>query len=254
MRMSKLFLPLAALALLALPSLPQEKTVNVGRVVANVPKPGMAKQYEEGRKRHMDWHRKQNDPWTWEVWQVQTGEATGAYLSITFNHTWKDFDTWEEKFGKGDTADAATNLEPYLTMETDSVWIRMTDVSRPPESKEPPKMAAVIHFMVKHGEGADFGYAIRKTHEAIGKTNWPAHYEWYALANGGEGPHYVLVLPKKSWADMAEIEPSFPAMLEKAFGRHEAESLLRTFGKSVSREWTEMIVYRPDLSYVPASK
>jgi len=44
-----------------------------GRVFVTVPS-GMAQQYEEGRERHMDWHRKQGDTWTWDTWQVETGQ------------------------------------------------------------------------------------------------------------------------------------------------------------------------------------
>ena len=42
------------LALLAAPVFAQEKPANVTRVYVTQVKPGMAKQYEEGRKRHMD--------------------------------------------------------------------------------------------------------------------------------------------------------------------------------------------------------
>lgn len=254
MRKSAMLLSAVVVLLLALPALAQEKPGNVGRVFVFQPKPGMAQQYEEGRKRHMDWHRKQNDTWTWETWQVETGEAVGAYLTITFGHNWKDFDEWEAKLGKADAADAAANLSPYIAGESNGLWIYRAEVSRPPEGQGPSKMAEVIHFTVKLDAEAEFNYLMRKFHEAIGKTNWPAHYLWYALANGGEHPHYVLVLPRNSWAEMAPQEVSFGAMLEKAYGRQEAESLLGSLGKSVRREWSETIIHRPDLSYRPAAK
>ncbi len=255
MRTSRVFLGLATAALLAMPALAQEQpAINVGRVQVFVPKPGMTKQFEEGRKRHSEWHRKQNDQWTWEVWQVTAGDATGAYLSLSFGHTWKDFDSWGAKFEQADLADSATNMDPYVAGGPSSVWRFMTNLSRPPESKEPPKMAEVIHFIIKPGGASDFMYAIRKIHEAIGKTNWPPRYEWFALVSGGEAPHFVLVLPKNSWAEMAEPEVSFDAMLEKAFGRQEAESLVRTLDKTIQREWSEMLTYRPDLSYRPTTK
>ena len=28
----------------------------------------------------MDWHKAQNDPWAWEVFEVMTGPETGGYL------------------------------------------------------------------------------------------------------------------------------------------------------------------------------
>lgn len=235
---------------LALPLVAQEKPANVARVFVTIPKPG----YEDGRKRHMDWHRKQNDTWTWETWQVETGDAAGAFLTITLGHKWKDFDDWDAKYGEGDTADGAKNLTPYTAGGSNGFWIYRAEISRPSESKEPPKMLEVIHFLAKTDGVDEFNLAMRKIHEAIGKTTWPSHYEWYQLANGGEHPHFALVLPLHSWADMAGPEVTFDAMLEKGLGRQEAAALLRSFGKSIHREWSEVLVHRPDLSYRPAAK
>ncbi len=254
MRISRMFLSLAALAL-ALPALAQQKP-NVGRVFVVRPKPGMTQQFEEGRKRHNEFHRKQNDTWAWQTFQVETGEAMGSYVTVTFGHTWQDFDTWEAKMGPADAADAGTNMGPYIAGETNGFWVYLGDFSRPPESTQPRKMSEVFHFMVNPDAEEKFVYAIRKIHEAIGKTNWQPHqpYAWYGLANGGETPHFVLVLPHNSWAEMAEPEVSFDAMIEKAFGREEAEPLLRSLSETIRHQWTETLLYRSDLSYVPAAQ
>lgn len=240
------FLLLAVVAALA-----QDKSVNIGRVYVTVPKPGMTKQLEEGRKRHMEFHRKQNDSWTWTVYEVETGEDTGSYLSISFGHSWKDFDAWDQKMGAADTADGAINLTPFAAQTRGSIWMYMSEVSRPPSDTNPSKMVEVIHFMLNSGGDSDFEYAVGKITEAINKTNWPAHYFWYSLVNGGQTPHYVLVIPHDSWADMADLDPSFPVMLEKGLGRHEARELISDLDKSTRSEWSEVLVYRPDLSYIP---
>jgi hypothetical protein len=232
----------------------QDKEVNVGWVYAMTIKPGMTKQYEEGRKRHMDWHRKQNDSWSWQVWQVQTGEATGSYLSTTFGHSWKDLDAWEAKLGDADTADGNANMMPYIAGETASIWMVLKDPSHPGSMSVTPKMAEVNHFLLKPGMEEDFNDAIKKINDAIVKSEWPVRYTWYALQDGGQGPHYVLLLEMNGWADLAEPNPSFDAMLAKAVGKHDAEALTHAFSHSVQREWTETIRFRPELSYTPASK
>ena len=232
----------------------QSGDVNVGWVYASVPKPGMIKQLEEGRKKHMDFHKKQNDTWRWEIWQVETGENTGNYLSTTFGHSWKDLDAWETKMGAADTADGEVNLAPYISSTTASIWMVLKDASRTPPGNETPKMAQVNHFLLKPGKDADFNSIIRKINDAINKSDWPVHYTWYALQDGGEGPHYALLVYLNGWADMAEPNPSFDAMLEKAVGRHDAESLMHSFDETIRREWTETIRFRPDLSYIPAMK
>jgi hypothetical protein len=74
------------------------------------------------------------------------------------------------------------------------------------------------------------------------------------MVNGGDAPHYAIVFPMKGGADMAPLEPSFEQMLEKAFGKFEAREILEGFGKTIARNWSEVLVYRPELSYRPSGK
>ena len=232
-----------------------DKTVNVGRVYVMTPKSGMVKQFEDGRKRHMDWHKKQNDTWRWETWQIETGPSTGSYYSTTFGHNFADFDTWEAKLGAPDAADSATNMGTYLTDSGDNgFWMVLGDMSHPPDASAPLKLAEVNHFFLKPGSEDDFSNAVKKINDAIVKSNWPAHYIWYVLVDGGESPHYVLLLFMNGWADLAEPDPPFNSMLEKAMGRHDAEAILHTLNQNTKRISTETIRFRPDLSYIPAGK
>jgi len=251
MRKSAVVLFVVFMLCTALVALGQDKSVNVGWVYASVPKPGMTKQLEEGRKKHMAWHKKQGDTWTWEIWQVETGESAGNYLAVTFGHSWQDLDAWDQKYGEADTADVEQSMAPYIEKTVPSIWMFMKDASRPLDPYA-PKMAQVSHYLVKPGKEADFEDTIKKMNDAITKSDWPPHYAWFALMDGGEQPHYALVYYMNGWAGMAEPEPSFGAMLEKVVGKHDADSLTHTFDSCIHKEWAETIRYRPDLSYVPA--
>lgn len=112
----------------------------------------------------------------------------------------------------------------------------------------------VSEFHLNIGGEAEFLNALRKVHEAIQKTNWLAYYDIYELFNGGEQPMYVLVFPHKNWADFQPLEPNFPAMLEKAFGREEAASIMKAFNKTTRSQRSSVMASRPDLSYLPAAK
>jgi hypothetical protein len=242
-----------SLSLAVLPSaMAQEKPGTIAQVIVTRVKPGATKPYEEGRKRHMAWHKSQNDPWGWQTWQVASGTDVGSYVTASFGHHWKDFDTWEAKFAEGDNTDVEKNLAPHTDGSTVGYYDFLADLSRPPSTTTPSKMSEVIHFFLKPGAGGTFRHAIGRAHEAIAKTNWPVNYLWYELWNGGEGPHVVLVLPRNSWAEMAEPEVSFPAMLTKALGPFEAGKVLEAFDSSARSQVSEILVYRPDLSYVPA--
>jgi len=87
---------------------------NVCRVYFSTPKPGMDQQYEAGRKKHMQFHRDQKDTWTWNTFAIETGDNAGMYVTSSCGHAWKDFDEWEARMGKADTADGAKNLTPYV--------------------------------------------------------------------------------------------------------------------------------------------
>lgn len=249
--------PIVAATLLlgvATPIVAQETPGTIGQVFITRVKAAMGKQYQEGRKRHMAWHKKQGDPWTWSTWEVASGPDTGSYITLSVGHTWKEFDDWQAKLGQGDTADVDLNMTPYAESTTVSYYEFLADLSRPapePPNATPPKMSEVFHFLLKPDKASEFRHALQRAHEAIGKTNWPVSYSWYALVNGGEGPHFVLVLPRNSYADMAEPEMSFPAMLTKAFGPYEAQVIDGAFGQASKSQWSELLVYRPDLSHVP---
>ena len=74
------------------------------------------------------------------------------------------------------------------------------------------------------------------------------------LVNGGQTGTYVLSLPRNSWADFEdkpEVKP-FRDMLKEAFGQAEADSIVDRIDRSVEKETSEILQFRPDLSYLPS--
>jgi hypothetical protein len=201
----------------------------------------------------MEWHRKQADAWAWFTWEVETGDRAGTFITGTFGHQWKDFDDWEAKLGKGDTADGALNLAPFAGSQANGFYTLVPDVSRLSGATEPPPMTELTHYQLKFGSEQEFRAAIKKIHEAIGKSTWKVNYEWYELVDGGDHPGYVLAFPLKGFADLAPPDPPFPAMLEKALGQYEAQEVMKAVDRCVKAARTEIIRYRSDLSYAPAA-
>lgn len=248
MRKTLLFFILGLVWLLAVPVLAQEKPGTVAGVWYIKPKAGMQQQFEQALKRHMDWHRQQKDTWTVKVWQVGTGERTGQYGRGVFGLHWKDLDS-RAKFMEADGADYNANVAQYEESEVGSVYLYHPEMSRPMEGDAP--LSAVVEYHLNVGGESIFLMAVRKVHEAIQKSNYPVYYYLCELSNGGDHPTYVFVFPHKNWADFEPPEQTFLAMLEKAYGRDEAESVLKLFNKSVHGLRSQIIAYRPDLSYVP---
>ncbi len=242
---------LGFVCLLALPLLAQEKPGTVGVVFRVKPKAGMRQQFEQANKRHMDWHRQQKDTWAVNVWEIISGEDVGQYGYGTGGHHWKDYDS-HAKFDEADVADYLANVAQYVELVGVTYSIGHPELSRPMEGEAP--LAEVVRYHLNMGGESDFLMAVRKVHEAIQKSNYPMYYYVRELYNGGEHPTYIFVFPHKNWADFEPPEQTFLAMLEKAYGRDEAESILKLFDKSVHCVRSHIIASRPDLSYSPPAK
>ena len=223
---------------------------NLCRFYFTKPKAGMVQQYEAGRKKHNDFHRAQKDTWIWNTWAIQTGDNTGMYVTGTCGHAWKDFDEWEKRMGKADTADAAVNLGTYTESATNGFYLYRADMSLAPLSPTPAPMTAVTIYQLHPGAAPDFIAAIKKINDALSKqADWPKTSGWFQLMNGGEGPTFVLVNSRQSWADFAPLPKSVQDVLNETYGNDDA---LKTIRESTARLWTEETDYRADLSYVPA--
>lgn len=249
MRRKGIVVAMLLAGLLALPAATQEKPGAVARVYTMKIKPGMGKQFEEGRKRHVDWHRKQKDSWRWSASQVVTGERTGQYIFGTFDHAWKDFDLPSD-FAAADGADAGVNMDPYVESESNGFYLYLPDISLPIEGEA--RYYQLASLRLNMGTEEEFIYVMGKIREAIAKTKWLPAYEVYALVNGGEHPNFVIVLPRANWAAFEPPAKTFEKMFEDAYGREEADALLRRFYHAVRSERTEIVENRPDLAYQPA--
>jgi hypothetical protein len=224
---------------------------NVCRIFFTKPKPGMTQQFEAGRKKHNDFHRAQKDTFTWNTWTIETGDNTGNYVTSTCGHAWKDFDDFERRMGKPDAADAAANMGPYIESATNGFYVYRADMSLAPPNQPPSPMSAVTIFMLHPGAAPDFIAAIKKINDALSKqADWPKNSGWLQLANGGEGPVFVLVNARQNFADFAPLPKSLADVLEETYGKQEGDAILKTTRDSTARSWTETATYHPELSYV----
>lgn len=216
-------------------------------------KSGTVPQYEAGRKQKAAWHKQQNDPLPLLVWQRISGEGTGDFLVGRFGQHWADYD----KPAVTDEADIA-EFQKVVGAYVESVVTRyyefMPKISNPLSGATmPSKFSEILIFQVRSGKISDFRSAISRISEGGQKTKWPVNYEWYELVNGGEDGEFVLSFPHSNWADF-EDKPdvkSFRDMIKDAFGQAEADSIVDRLDHSVERMRSEIIQFRPDLSYLP---
>src|SRR5689334_10700839 len=93
---------------------------SVAHLVVWEPKPGMARDFEEGYKRHLQWHRKNCDSWTWHGWMISSGERRRYFMDGTFSHAWTDLDAPVSP--AADSADNDINTIPYATVRSSATY------------------------------------------------------------------------------------------------------------------------------------
>jgi hypothetical protein len=251
MKFAKLALTCATVLMVALSAAAQGEPSTVTALEFQTPKSGMTKQYEEGRKAKVAWHKQQKDPQMLFVLQVVAGEQMGSYVVGRAGQHWADLD-------KPAVTDAADEEEynkvvaPYVEKRTAAYFETMPKVSNPgPENND--KYISVTTFHIRYGKGDDFRSAIARMYDAAQKTKWPYHYRWQRLANGGPGGTYVLLVDHANWASF-EDDPNIKPLrdvLREAFGEQESMSVIERLNGSIENSDNEIVEFREDLSYVP---
>jgi hypothetical protein len=237
-----------SLSVLVLPAVAQDDGGNVAVLHCIDVKGGTQGPFEEGMKKHMAWHKEKKDTWGWDMWNVITGPDSGQYCAGSGGHKWEDLDSPTVSHEEDD-ARAGADFGDYIAHHEMTLWTRLADVSRPAD--EPAPMSTVGFFYINFGMGEDFNDLIGQFHKAIEKTEMPWRYNWYALANGGKGGTYALVLPRANFAAMNPSGKPFNEMLADAYGKAAANALLERWRAVVKGTRNHLTQARPDLSYIP---
>ena len=252
MKPLKLAATLCAVGFLAVGALAQDRPGNIAGLEFQTPKNGMVKQYEEGRKAKVAWHKQQKDREPLLVSEIVTGEHTGTYIVGRFGMHWADMD----KPSVPDAADLEQYnkvVAPYVDKLTAAYYEFLPKWSNPSPDMN-AKCIEAITFHIKFGKSDDFRSAMARIQEANQKLNLPVHYSWYRLVNGGPGNAYVLTFDHAHWASF-EDDPKVKPLrdrLREAFGEQEAMSVIERLNGSIESTYTFLIQPRPDLSYMPA--
>lgn len=224
-----------------------EEMGNIATVWLMWPKAGAEAKFENALKEHAAWRKSAGENMSWSMYQPVVGKDLGYYGIRSGNHHWKDFDAnaaWH-KSAKADEAFArdvgpfVERVEHYFEQSDleDSHWIESDDY----------RYFGVTDYAPKSGTGADREDAIKKIHKAVTDAKWPYGYEInYGI--GGED-RMTVVVGYKSYADMADPDPSMGKVLATSLGSEDAaKATLKQFSSSVEGSEYTVYEYRADLS------
>jgi hypothetical protein len=211
------------------------------------PKAGQSSQFEAAIKKYAAWRKTAGESFHWNIYQPVVGKDLGYYVIRSGQHNWKDMDTnaaWEMKADANGEYDRQvgpyTERAEHFFGESDpkhSHWIESSDY----------KYFGVSSYQKVSGTYAAREEALNKIQKAVDDEKWPYPYEISDVIGGDN--HMQIVTPMKSYADMADPDPSLMKILAKSLGSEEAAAAtMKQFGSTVERSSYTIYVHRADLS------
>jgi len=204
-----------------------------------------AAKFEEGYRRHLDWHRAHHDPLVWYGWTIEDGERNGYFVDANVGEPFAAFDHRVDVAADG--ADFRVNVAPYAAPMGRPTYTLLRNLSSgtPLEDRKPSATIQVTHFHLRPGSEARFEQALSVLHQVLSaKTMAPTH-TWYRLVTGGDTPQYMLMVARENWASFDRFDDGIASLL---VGN---EPALRDFAESVQSSSTESWRYRQELSRLP---
>jgi len=223
---------------------------NIVRATINTPMPGMRAAYEEGVKRHQQWHREHKDTWTYNVWEQVSGPGTGNYVHRTAGHHWADFD--QSRFdAQAHSANAAENIWKHRAATETQFSFLVRSLSTIAERDGPPAMVVVNTVKLKPDKGPLLASAVREIREARKKVGKSREFYVNWLVNSGINGTLMMVSPRENWADRGGPWGENRAVLTEVHGEGQARLIMDRFSEAIEESTSAVFKYRPDLSYHP---
>lgn len=210
-------------------------------------KPGQEKQLEAAIKTHAAWRKQAGEPFAWSTYQPIAGTDLTYYVVRSAGHQWKDFDA-EQAWAARAGAEAAYDRQvaPYVARVEHNFEETDTAHSQLPEDLKDYRYFSVTTRQLRPGSRGQMMGAVDKIQQAITAAKWPYPYALAWLIGGADDLR--IIEPMKSYADMADPDPSLRQVLAKSLGQDNADATLKQFGSSFEGGDTTIYVYRPDLS------
>lgn len=231
------------LALSAPPAVPAQEPTTAGFFFAY--EPGDRESFEAGYRRHLDWHRSQEDSLSWFGWDVIVGPRPGLFVDGVFGVPFRVLDARVDP--AGDQADAAENVLPHADPVSREMVALRPELSSATPLREgaPTPFVQVVRYAVDPAgiETVEAALAALRE-EASGGALLP--YTIYERVAGAR-PGFVLMI----WRDRLATFDEHARNPDRAFHRIVGERI-RVDGSESPLEAasSEIWLYRRDLTYL----
>lgn len=210
------------------------------------PAAGKSDAFEQGYRRHLEWHRRHRDPLVWYAWTVEDGARAGQFVDASVGEPFAAFDRRVDPAGDG--ADAVANFMPFATPLAWPTYVLLRELSTgvPLEQRQPGATMQVTVFHVRPGGEPRFERAMLAARRALQALPDAPPHTWYRLVVGGEAPQYMLLVSRENWASYDRFSRNVSSLLAGD------GAALADYAAVVRSSDTETWRYRPELSLIPA--
>ncbi len=240
-----------ALAFALSPPLASAQESTAGKTVASVwqmwPKAGQVQQFERALREHAAWRKQAGEGFSWQIFEPIAGDDMGHYVIYSGEHAWGDFDgnrKWGIDSKAGETFDrqVGPHVERYSHYFTDD----QADLSYWTATEAFP-MYEVTDLRLGPGMYGDFRQQVVKLREAAVAQKWSGNWSLASVTGGKDD--MVLVIPLRSYADMAGPKPTIMEMMAKQMGgMDKAAKTMTGIQSAIAAGDTTVYAHRPDLS------
>jgi hypothetical protein len=247
-------IPLAALCLAPPAALAQGNSGQTYQVLQETVKPGAAAQFEQGVKQVDAWAGGHGDTVGTSAYEIVTGPDTGNIV-VLVPLDWTSMDH-PPSYEAGLDREATKVVEPYIASLQRSIVQVLPNLGNVPPANTPPeKYYQIIQLTIKPGKMNDFIATVARISAAESKENpSPNPFIVYAQQYGGSPNLVTIAIGHPSWVDFARRGKPMADVLRQAYGATAASSLTDTLDSTIADEQIQIVVYRPDLSFIPGGQ
>jgi hypothetical protein len=193
------------------------------RIAVLRPHDGQTTEFEAGYLRHLAWHQKAGDPWTWYGYSIWAGDRYRWFVYASFGHSATSFDSLVSP--ADDERDNVLNVEPHVEWVTNGLYEFLPSLSH--GTGEPEPTPRLEYTAVDLLPGAETAEAFERV-LAASRSSLKTETLWYRLVAGGTTPRYIRL----------RTLPGLSAILRES-GRQELPDAVKPLVNKITVEiWT----------------
>ena len=230
--------------LLIIPVLGISQTKNVISTTRMFPKADKVLDFEKALVAHAQKYH--TGDWKWRVYEIQSGPDAGGYQVVEGPASWDALD------GRGDlgaehTTDWNKTVSIYLTDKVEEAFSVYEDSLSTVELGNFSDKIVVNHMYPKPGMVVGVNDLVKRLKKVWMDGN--ENVAVYQAVVSGEPQVITVTRMKDGLKELADnYRKPMPERYNAAYGAGSWEAFLADYSKYVDRRWSELLVFRPDLS------